>query len=136
MAREVQASEAETHLHQLLDEVEQGETIVITRDGRAVARIVPERICGSRKSMRRSKTSRSLAKQQAGSASKKSSLGVTQVISIYVLWRPWMRRSPAPRTPKWCCCSRKRGVCEGWLTPPTDPATEPPPRHPMVPLTS
>jgi prevent-host-death family protein len=42
MAREVQASEAETHLHQLLDEVEQGETIVITRDGRAVARIVPE----------------------------------------------------------------------------------------------
>jgi prevent-host-death family protein len=42
MAREVQSSEAETRLHQLLDEVEQGETIVITRDGRAVARIVPE----------------------------------------------------------------------------------------------
>jgi prevent-host-death family protein len=42
MAREVPASEAETRLQQLLDEVEQGETIVITRDGRAVARIVPE----------------------------------------------------------------------------------------------
>lgn len=42
MAREVQASEAKTHLPQLLDEVEHGETIIITRHGRAIARIVPE----------------------------------------------------------------------------------------------
>jgi prevent-host-death family protein len=42
MARTVQASEAKTHLPQLLDEVERGETIVITRHGRAIARIVPE----------------------------------------------------------------------------------------------
>jgi prevent-host-death family protein len=42
MAREVQASEAKTRLPQLLDEVERGETIVITRHGRAIARIVPE----------------------------------------------------------------------------------------------
>jgi len=28
----------------------------------------------------------------------------------------------------------ERGVREGWLTPPTNPATEPPPRHPMVPF--
>jgi prevent-host-death family protein len=40
--REVQASEAKTHLPQLLDEVERGEIIVITRHGRAVARLVPE----------------------------------------------------------------------------------------------
>jgi prevent-host-death family protein len=40
--REVQASEAKTHLPQLLDEVERGETLVITRHGRAIARIVPE----------------------------------------------------------------------------------------------
>ena len=40
--REIQASEAKTHLPQLLDEVERGETLVITRHGRAVARIVPE----------------------------------------------------------------------------------------------
>ena len=40
--REVQASEAKTHLPQLLDEVERGETVVITRHGRAIARIVPE----------------------------------------------------------------------------------------------
>ena len=39
--REIQASEAKTHLPRLLDEVERGETIVITRHGRAIARIVP-----------------------------------------------------------------------------------------------
>ena len=43
MAREVQASEAKTHLPRLLDEVERGETIVITRHGRAIARLVPEK---------------------------------------------------------------------------------------------
>ncbi len=42
MPRKVQASEAKTHLPQLLDEVERGETIVITRHGRAIARLVPE----------------------------------------------------------------------------------------------
>jgi prevent-host-death family protein len=40
--REVQASEAKIHLLQLLDEVERGETIIITRHGRGIARIVPE----------------------------------------------------------------------------------------------
>jgi prevent-host-death family protein len=40
--REVQASEAKTHLAQLLDEVEGGETIVITRHGRPIARLAPE----------------------------------------------------------------------------------------------
>ena len=40
--REVQASDAKTHLPQLLDEVERGETIVITRHGRPIARLVPE----------------------------------------------------------------------------------------------
>jgi prevent-host-death family protein len=40
--REIQASEAKTHLPQLLDEVERGETLIITRHGRAIARLVPE----------------------------------------------------------------------------------------------
>jgi prevent-host-death family protein len=40
--RKIQASEAKAHLPQLLDEVERGETLVITRHGRAIARIVPE----------------------------------------------------------------------------------------------
>jgi prevent-host-death family protein len=41
--REIQASEAKTHLPRLLDEVENGETLIITRHGRAIARIVPEK---------------------------------------------------------------------------------------------
>ncbi|MGH6857828.1 MAG: type II toxin-antitoxin system Phd/YefM family antitoxin [Methylocella sp.] len=40
--REIQASEAKTHLPQLLDAVERGETILITRHGRAIARLIPE----------------------------------------------------------------------------------------------
>ena len=40
--REVPASEAKTHLARLLDEVERGATIAITRHGPRVARIVPE----------------------------------------------------------------------------------------------
>jgi prevent-host-death family protein len=40
--RVIQASEAKTHLASLLDEVERGETLVITRHGRPIARIVPE----------------------------------------------------------------------------------------------
>jgi prevent-host-death family protein len=40
--RTVQASEAKTHLLRLLDAVEQGETVVITRHGRAIARLSPE----------------------------------------------------------------------------------------------
>jgi prevent-host-death family protein len=40
--REIQASEAKAHLPQLLDDVERGETLIITRHGRAIARIVPE----------------------------------------------------------------------------------------------
>ena len=40
--REIQASEAKTHLPQLLDEVERGATLIITRHGRRIARLVPE----------------------------------------------------------------------------------------------
>jgi prevent-host-death family protein len=40
--REIQASEAKTHLPRLLDEVERGETLIITRHGRPIARIIPE----------------------------------------------------------------------------------------------
>lgn len=40
--REVQSSDAKTHLTQLLSDVERGETIVITRHGRPIARLVPE----------------------------------------------------------------------------------------------
>jgi prevent-host-death family protein len=40
--REIQASEAKTHLPRLLDDVERGATLIITRHGRRIARIVPE----------------------------------------------------------------------------------------------
>ncbi len=40
--REIQASVAKVHLAQLLDEVERGATLIITRHGRRIARIVPE----------------------------------------------------------------------------------------------
>lgn len=38
----IQASEAKTHFLRILDAVEQGETIVITRHGKRVARISPQ----------------------------------------------------------------------------------------------
>jgi prevent-host-death family protein len=40
--REIPASEAKAHLSELLDAVERGETIAITRHGRRIAHIVPE----------------------------------------------------------------------------------------------
>lgn len=39
--RIVQAAEAKTHLLRILDDVEQGETIVITRHGKPVAQLSP-----------------------------------------------------------------------------------------------
>ncbi len=41
--RTVGAFEAKTHLSQLLDQVESGETVVITRHGEPVAELVPAR---------------------------------------------------------------------------------------------
>jgi len=40
--REIQASQAKIHLAELLDDVERGETLIITRHGRRIARLVPE----------------------------------------------------------------------------------------------
>jgi prevent-host-death family protein len=40
--REIQASEAKTHLPKLLDATEQEETLVITRHGQGIARLIPE----------------------------------------------------------------------------------------------
>jgi len=40
--RTYQASEAKTHLLRILDDVERGESVLITRHGKTVARIEPE----------------------------------------------------------------------------------------------
>jgi prevent-host-death family protein len=38
----IQASEAKTHFLRILDDVERGETIVVTRHGKPIARISPQ----------------------------------------------------------------------------------------------
>ena len=48
---EVGAYEAKTHLPRLLDEVEAGASITITRNGRAVARLTP--VAGAREAVAR-----------------------------------------------------------------------------------
>ena len=53
--RELQASEAKPHLASLLDDVERGETLIITRHGKPIARIVPEA------ELRRAEVDRALA---------------------------------------------------------------------------
>jgi prevent-host-death family protein len=45
MVRTVQASDAKARLFQILDEIERGATVIITRHGRAIARLVPESQC-------------------------------------------------------------------------------------------
>jgi antitoxin (DNA-binding transcriptional repressor) of toxin-antitoxin stability system len=40
--REVQPSEAKTHLSRVRNELERGETIIITRHGFAIARVLPQ----------------------------------------------------------------------------------------------
>ncbi len=42
IAREITVSDAKARLAELLDDVERGETVTITRHGKPVARIVPE----------------------------------------------------------------------------------------------
>lgn len=51
--REVGAFEAKNKLGQLLDQVEHGEEIMITRRGRAVARLVPAEVGFDREKARR-----------------------------------------------------------------------------------
>jgi len=63
--REVQSSEAKTHLPQLLDEVERGATIVITRHGRPIARLVPEGERRRRDIAEAIETMKKLAKERA-----------------------------------------------------------------------
>jgi prevent-host-death family protein len=43
--RTVQASDAKARLLQILDDVERGAAVIITRHGRAIARLVPEGRC-------------------------------------------------------------------------------------------
>ncbi len=42
--REIQATEAKAKLLKSLDDVEKGETVIITRRGKRIARVVPETV--------------------------------------------------------------------------------------------
>jgi prevent-host-death family protein len=42
----IQASEAKTHFLRLLDDVERGQTVTVTRRGKAIARIIPASASG------------------------------------------------------------------------------------------
>ena len=44
--RHIQASETKTHLPSLLDDVERGETLVITRHGKPIAGLAPDQAQG------------------------------------------------------------------------------------------
>lgn len=50
---EIGAFEAKTHFSKLLERVEKGEEIVITRRGKRIARLVPERLVRDREAIRR-----------------------------------------------------------------------------------
>jgi prevent-host-death family protein len=63
--REVQSSVAKARLPQFLDEVERGETIVITRHGRAIAHLVPAPM-GDRDRVRRALDGISALRQSTG----------------------------------------------------------------------
>ena len=73
--REIQASDAKTHLPQLLDEVERGETIVITRHGRPIARLVPEA------DRRRAEIDQAIANIQAMRRSTTNKLTLEEILS-------------------------------------------------------
>jgi len=73
--REVQASEAKTHLPQLLDDVERGETILITRHGRPIARLVPEA------DRRQAEVDRAVANIRAMRQDKTDKLSLDEILS-------------------------------------------------------
>jgi prevent-host-death family protein len=63
--REIQASAAKARLAELLDQVERGETVVITRHGKPIARLVPDdeetRRADARRAMAEIEAARKLA---------------------------------------------------------------------------
>lgn len=61
----VPLAKAKNQLSELLDRVEQGETIVVTRHGKAVARLAPSEPAQDRSDSQRAKVQRALGKLKA-----------------------------------------------------------------------
>ena len=91
--REVQASEAKTHLPQLLDEVERGETVVITRHGRPIARLVPEA------ERRQAEIDEAIEGILALRKRLKNKITVEEILSSIREGRKYRRRSSSTRPP-------------------------------------
>ena len=73
--REVGTFEAKTHLSALLDEVARGETIIITKRGRVVARLTPPEAADRKTATSAAGTLRSL-RERIGWASTEEILGM------------------------------------------------------------
>jgi prevent-host-death family protein len=78
--REVAASAAKTHLSALLDAVQRGETIAITRHGRRVARIVPD------EEERRARVERAIAEMKKLAKDRREKFGPVTIEEI-LAWR-------------------------------------------------
>ncbi len=76
--QEVQASVAKTHFSQLLDEVEHGQTIVILRHGKPVARIIPDE---EGRQQRRKEALESIGKLGAEIAKRNGPISIEEIIS-------------------------------------------------------
>jgi prevent-host-death family protein len=63
--REIQSSDAEAHLPHYLDQVERGETLVITRNGKPIARLMPVPVIG-REHVRRALDEIAALRQNSG----------------------------------------------------------------------
>ena len=66
--RSIQASEAKTHFLRILDDVERGESVIVTRHGKPIARITPEREIDPEKVKRAAESMRAL-RQRIGKLS-------------------------------------------------------------------
>ena len=64
----IQASEAKTHFLRILDDVERGESVIVTRHGKPIARITPEREIDPEKVKRAAESMRAL-RQRIGKLS-------------------------------------------------------------------
>jgi prevent-host-death family protein len=75
---EVQASVAKTHFSQLLDEVERGQTIVILRHGKPIARIVPDE---DGRRQRRKEALESIRRRGAEIAKRNGPISIEEIIA-------------------------------------------------------
>ena len=66
--RSIQASEAKTHFLRILDDVERGESVIVTRHGKPIARLTPEREIDPEKVKREAENMRAL-RQRIGKLS-------------------------------------------------------------------